>query len=885
MDETRSVSADAPQPPTTLNTQHDHSSPTPVELTEARARPPQPGDTRDTTGFSLRALPAGPREFPVVPGYEILGIMGHGGMGVVYRARQLKANRVVALKMIRAVEHSSEYDRLRFQIETEAVARLQHPNIVQLYEVGEVHGQPYFSLEFCDGGTLDTYLNKSPAAPREAAELIEALARAMHYAHLRGVVHRDLKPANILLAACGLAEGASAKPQAAVTMPKITDFGLAKRTDAEARDISRSGTVMGTPSYMAPEQAAGKVRDTGPAADVYSLGALLYVCLTGRPPFHGATTLETLYQVLHDEPPPPSRLEPKVPRDLETICLKCLQKEPRKRYGSAAELAEDLGRFLRREPVVARPVGRAERLWRWCRREPALAAASGLAAAALIAIAALAVRSAANQSRAAAVLRAEQERTIAALGDAQAEQEIAEAALQEAEVRRTEAETALREAQDRRKEADTQRRQALRLSANLALDRGLGLCEQGDVGLGLLWLARSLEIAPREEVDLRFAIRANLNGWRRELHLLKAPLPHRDFIYAVAFSPDSKLALTASADGTAQVWETTSGKMTARLAHPSYVYAAAFSPDGKTILTGGEDGAARFWDVATGKERGDALQHRYAVRTVAFSRDGKYVLTGTDLDRNDSRTNTAELWLAATGERVAGFRPHHSSVLCVAFSTDGKCFLTGSADGTAKLWDAADQKPIGAPFRHDAEVLSVAFSPDGKTFLTASEDFTARLWEREGGQPIKPILRHQGPVRSVAFSPDGKTILTGSWDRTARLWDTATLTPVVPVLRHPAPVYAVAISPDGKRFLTAGLDRTAHLWEKARGTALGPPLRHPQSIWSVAVSPDGKTLLTGCQDGLARLWDAQTGRLLRDDLRQPRGRCWPWRSAPTAKQF
>ena len=211
-------------------------------------------------------------DLPEVPGYEILGVLGHGGMGVVYRARQLQANRLVALKMIRAVEHASPTERLRFQIETEAVARLQHPHIVQLYEVGEVRGQPFFSLEFCDGGTLTEQLKKQRPSPREAAALIETLARAMHYAHLRGVVHRDLKPGNVLLAG----------PE---RVAKITDFGLAKRIDAEARDVSQSGAIMGTASYMAPEQAAGKVRDTGPAADVYALGALLYECLTGRPPF------------------------------------------------------------------------------------------------------------------------------------------------------------------------------------------------------------------------------------------------------------------------------------------------------------------------------------------------------------------------------------------------------------------------------------------------------------------------------------------------------------------------------------------------------------------------------------------------------------------------
>ena len=313
------------------------------------------------TEMAATVLPPGEvGKFPDVPGFEILGILGYGGMGVVYQARQLKANRLVALKMIRTVEDASPSERLRFQIETEAVARLQHPHIVQLYEAGEVRGQPFFSLEYCDGGTLSDQLKKQRPTVRKTAALIETLARAMHYAHLRGVVHRDLKPGNVLLAG-------------AERMPKITDFGLAKRIDAEARDVSQSGAIMGTAAYMAPEQAAGKVRDTGPAADVYALGALLYTCLTGQPPFEGPQ-LDVLMRVVSEEPVPPSRLAAKVPRDLETICLKCLSKEPARRYASAEELADDLRRFQRDEPIRARPVGSPERAVKWVRRHKAITA-------------------------------------------------------------------------------------------------------------------------------------------------------------------------------------------------------------------------------------------------------------------------------------------------------------------------------------------------------------------------------------------------------------------------------------------------------------------------------------------------------------------------------
>jgi serine/threonine protein kinase/formylglycine-generating enzyme required for sulfatase activity len=334
-----------------------------------------PKITRNTRAIATDLTPGESRDYPDVAGYDILGILGHGGMGVVYRARQLKANRLVALKMIRAVEHASPTERLRFQIETEAVARLQHPNIVQLYEVGEVRSQPFFSLEFCDGGTLTDQLKKQRPTPREAAALIETLARAMHYAHLRGVVHRDLKPGNVLLAG-------------AERLPKITDFGLAKRIDAEARDVSQSGAIMGTAAYMAPEQAAGKVRDTGPAADVYALGALLYECLTGRPPFEGPQHV-VLASVLNDEPVPPSRLALQVPLDLETICLKCLNKEPARRYASAEELADDLRRFQAGEPIRARPVGRVERALKWAKRRPAAAALLGVVLLALVSLAVL----------------------------------------------------------------------------------------------------------------------------------------------------------------------------------------------------------------------------------------------------------------------------------------------------------------------------------------------------------------------------------------------------------------------------------------------------------------------------------------------------------------
>jgi serine/threonine-protein kinase len=283
------------------------------------SNPPEPGGSVPSVA-----------DLPTVPGYEIVGVLGRGGMGVVYQARQVGLNRLVALKMVLAGVHAGPEDLARFRLEAEAVAKLQHSNIVQIYEVGEADGRPYLSLEFVGGGSLTQKINGTPLPVRRAAQLVETLARAMHAAHQRGIVHRDLKPANILLTDEGT--------------PKITDFGLAKRLDVETGH-TRSGAILGTPSYMAPEQAGGRGKEVGPASDVYALGAILYELLTGRPPFKAETPLDTVMQVMEREPAPPRLLNAAVDRDLEAICLKCLEKDQRHRYESALALAEDLTRY------------------------------------------------------------------------------------------------------------------------------------------------------------------------------------------------------------------------------------------------------------------------------------------------------------------------------------------------------------------------------------------------------------------------------------------------------------------------------------------------------------------------------------------------------------
>ncbi len=786
------------------------AAPAATTLVPESATPPPPRAADPAATTLLPSQPAGAdpaaTPLPSLPGYEVLGELGRGGMGVVYKARQLGFDRLVAVKMILAGAYAGPDERERFRIEIQAVARLQHPNIVQVHEVGEHDGRPFFSMEFCTGGALDRKLNATPLTPKGAAALVESLAGAVQAAHDKGVIHRDLKPANVLLTEDGA--------------PKVTDFGLAKKLDEEG--LTATGAVMGTPSYMAPEQAGGKSGEIGPRTDVYALGAILYECLIGRAPFKGPTAMDTMTQVLSADVAPPRQLQPRTPRDLETICLKCLEKEPARRYGTAAELADDLGRWRRGEAVRARPPSPGYLLGKWARRRRTpLAVAAGM----LLLLAAVVTT--------AFVL------LLGAWDKAQKNYE-----------------TADKNGKALKQTLDSLKRQ-LSVSARIAAGRSDDEHAAGNVRDSLNWMLRAYEAAPPDDpLRPRFV---RLIGARGR-GLSDRKLPHDGVVHMASFSPDGRTVVTVS-DNTARLWDAESGKELQRLTHDAEVEPVSFSPDGRTVVTTSKDKTARLWDVASGKEL-QRLTHEDEVGWASFSPDGRTVVTASD-------DHTARLWDAATGKELQRLA-HDGAVYAASFSPNGRMVLTASDDKTARLWDAADGKELQR-LTHDGEVVAAAFSPDGRTVLTSGEDKTARLWDAASGKELQRLM-HDGPVGWASFSPDGRTVVTGSADKTARLWD-AQSGKELQKLTHDGEVHGAWFSPDGRTVVTvSAADKTARLWDAADGKELRR-LAHDGEVEWASFSPDGRSIVTTSDDKTARLWDVGAVSMP-DDVDPDRLRAW-----------
>lgn len=877
-------------------------------------------------------------------GYEILGRLGQSEMSAVYLANDSGRNRLVALKTLPyGVEQAAE-KLARFQTETEVLSRLDHEHIIEIYDVGEEE-RPYYSMEYCEGGSLADFLARERLAVDEAASLIEILAKAIEAAHKHDIVHRDLKPSNILLKRRhppvvkpnGKADGGPPPELDQVQseflakfIPKLADFGLIKPLGNDSQ--TRTGELLGTPQYMAPEQARGDQNQTDARADVYALGAILYECLAGRPPFVADSLVEMLTQVIHNPAPPPSRFAPKLHYDLETICLKCLKKDPTARYQSAQELASDLAKFRNRKEIEAQRDGIFRRLREWTQRNPLAASLIGV----------LFISGVVGFSLA---LWALKER-----GEAVSAKHLAE----------------------------TKTAHALYGQASV-------ICEQSGPEVGMHWLARSLDRAIEAgDQELEQSIRLELGVWRSRLRALKHVYPHENNLYKAFFSPDGSLVLTCSLDKTARLWNTTTGKPVGTpFVHPDSVYGGAFSPDAQRVLTACRDGIARVWDVETGEQIRPELKNKNRVLGVAWSPNGRYLLTA-------SHDKTCQLWDATTFERIGPPHQHDAVVRCVDFSPDGSKFATGDDDGNVRLFDTITNHPLTLTLQLKREVFAVDFRPDGKWLLvccrdstarfwnletgessdvilqhqngvmgggfgprgrfavTASDDRTARIWEVETGKPLGR-LRHGNWVRSAKLSPDQKWILTSCFDDAARLWESALPTRLknaLPVraaffdpsdgtvvtcgsrglkrwntvkgnqigsgreqdewrsvgafspdgstmlvagdaglgelidvktgqrisqpLKHPAWIYDIAFSLDGRLLLTTSLDE-AQLWDARSGEGKAPPARHLSTVLSVAFRPDGKVFLTGCADGTVQQWDVQTRQKLGEPFRHPRG--------------
>jgi WD40 repeat protein len=741
-------------------------------------------------------------------------------MGVVYKAMQKGLNRTVAVKMIVIGPATSPNVLARFRSEAEVIARLQQPNIIQVYEIGTCPGGPYFTMEYAEGGSLAERWAGVPQPIQASARDIAALAVAVQAAHEQGIIHRDLKPGNILLVRVSGSQSSGGSGKRAVAgdgprperemVPKISDFGLARRLD-DPRALTITGQVMGTPGYMAPEQARGNHDDAGPAADIYALGILLYEALTGCTPYRGASALESVHLMLSEEPLPPSQMRPGLPRDLEIICLHCLQKEPHKRYASAGQLADDLERFLAGEPIKARPTPAWERAWKWSHRHPVTAALAGALWLTVVVAFALVLW----QWR-----RAEEERQLT----------------DDARRGALKSETAERLA----------RHEAQVLSANLLLERGVSLCEAGEYGPGLLWLARTLDAAPANDSALKRSARLLMAGWGRQLRLPLAVYPHDDEVNAAALSNDG-VFIAAAVGKLVYLRSTDRAKNCGPpLVHGGSVTHVGFSPDGGTLLTASADGAVRLWSVPSGLPRCDPVRHDGPVSSVAFSADGKVILSSG----NDG---LARLWDASNAApRGEPFR-HGASIAAAALSPDGRQVATGGADGLVHLWDAATGKDLFGPLGHDGAVEALAFSPDSRWLASGGYDQTARLWDTATGRILRRLSEHSGPVRTIAFGPDSQTLATGGDDNKAILWDLHTGSARARLL-HREHVHHVAFSPGGKALATGSGDYTARLWATDNGRPLGGPLAHQGDLNSVVFGPNGETLLTASDDGMVRVW-------------------------------
>ena len=772
--------------------------------------------------------------------YELLEEIARGGMGIVYRARQKSLDRIVALKLLLFGPQASPEFAKRFRAEAVLAASLQHPHIVAIHEVGVHEGQQFFVMDHVEGPSLAQVISDRKfqiSDFRRAAGYLKTVAEAIHYAHERGILHRDLKPSNVLI---------DANDQ-----PRVTDFGLARRFEGDSQ-VTLTGQVLGSPNYIPPEQALGKRGKASRQSDVYALGAILYHLLTGRPPFQGETLTDTLHQVLNAEPLAPRLLNPSAPRDLETICLKCLEKEPARRYATAQELGDELERFLAGQPVLARPIGRAGKAWRWCRRQPVRA---GLIAA-LIVVFVTGTAGVLWQWR-----RAEHN---------------------------AEAETVQRQAGEVREYA-----------ANIALAQGmiqtyqfaqardtlLARTPESYRGWEWGWLLRSynqdlMTLSDNPSLgqdssfspDSRYLVTAGRHPviWIWDLATGKAIRPlrgHTAWTGITAFDASGRYLCSVgwAGDTTVRVWDMETGQeMFAPLVHPRSVYHAAFSRDGRRLVTACTDGRVRVFDAATGADTGLTNDYGDEVHCAEFSPDGRRIAyAGGSFYWTKSQDTTVRIWDLATGQtrRLEG---HQQEVACVTWSPDGSLLVSSGWDGKIKAWDPDSGRELpgfeGSPKQR--LIFSVAFSPDGRLLGAAGVDDpnpTARatLFDVRTRRVKRELAGHSLVVHGIRFSPDGQYVATTSFEGTVKIWSVEPPPPYVSLEGHEQTVWTAAFSPDGRQVATGSLDQTARIWDADTGALLRTfVVRFP--VVSLGFSHDGKRLATVGPDHTACVWDVQT---------------------------